>query len=70
MGKALICTFCTFCILLAGCATTPAPVENPRQVWCDHSQPRRDATADTPRAELDQINSHNAKGARWCRWEP
>lgn len=57
-------------IFLAGCASLPAPVENPRQVWCDHNNPRRDATVDTPRAELDEINEHNAKGVRWCNWRP
>lgn len=61
---------CILCILLAGCTTIPVPVENPRQVWCDHSQPRRDATAETTRAELDEINTHNAKGALWCGWKP
>lgn len=55
--------------ILAGCTTVPAPVENPRQVWCDNNSPRRDAKADTSRAELDEINSHNAKGALWCRWK-
>ncbi|MEI5680513.1 MULTISPECIES: hypothetical protein [unclassified Mesorhizobium] len=65
MGRALILS-----AFLAGCASFPAPVENPRQVWCDHNSPRRDATADTPRAELDEINTHNAKGVRWCNWRP
>lgn len=59
-----------FILLLAGCATTPAPVEDPRQVWCEHNQPRRDATMETPRAELDEINEHNAQGALWCGWTP
>ena len=66
MVKALILTI----VLLAGCNTTPAPVEDPRQVWCDHNQPRRDATEETPRAELDEINTHNAQGVIWCGWEP
>lgn len=71
MGQALIRTCAVFALVAsAGCATVPVPVENPRQVWCDHSQPRRDATVDTPRAELDEINSHNAQGSRWCGWEP
>jgi hypothetical protein len=52
-----------------GCSVT-AKIDDPRQIWCDHNQPRRDATADTPRAELDDINSHNAKGALWCGWVP
>lgn len=65
MGKALILLSG---LLLAGCTTVPAPVENPRQVWCDTNLPRRDATAETPRAVIDQINAHNAKGVLWCRW--
>lgn len=56
-------------VLLAGCTTTPAAVSDPRRIWCDTSTPRRDATADTPRGELDEINAHNAKGARWCGWK-
>jgi len=62
----------TLLLVLAACQTTqaPAPVADPRQVWCDSNQPRRDATAETPRAELDEINAHNAKGALWCGWEP
>lgn len=54
----------------AGCTTARMPVENPRQVWCDHNEPRRDATPETPRAELDEINSHNRKGQKWCGWRP
>lgn len=65
MVKALILS-----LLLAGCAAVPRPVDNPRGVWCDHNQPRRDATADTPRGELDQINTHNAQGVQWCGWHP
>lgn len=53
----------------AGCTTTTR-IENPREVWCDHNRPRRDAVAETARAELDEINGHNAKGTRWCGWEP
>lgn len=64
MGKALILSLA----ILAGCTTVPAPVENPRQVWCDNNSPRRDATAETPRSVIDEINTHNAKGVLWCRW--
>lgn len=53
----------------AGCSAM-ARTENPRAVWCKHNHPRRDATADTLRTELDEINGHNAKGARWCGWKP
>ena len=66
MGKAAL----ILQIFLAGCASLPSPVENPRQVWCDTNKPRRDATADTPRAELDDINEHNVLGAAWCGWKP
>lgn len=55
-------------LLLTGCTAIPKPVEDPRQVWCDTNVPRRDATAETPRWELDEINSHNARGVRWCGW--
>lgn len=55
---------------LAACATNGAAVDDPRQVWCDHSEPRRDATPEAPRAELDKINAHNFKGERWCGWKP
>ncbi len=65
MGKALMLLAA---MAIAGCTTTPAPVSNPRQIWCDTNDPRRDATAETPRGELDEINAHNAKGARWCGW--
>lgn len=67
MVKALILTVA---LALAACGTvpTPAPVENPRQVWCDHNEPRRDATETTPRAELDKINTHNFRGVEWCGW--
>src|SRR5688500_19266665 len=52
-------------LLLVGCTTT-TPVADPRKVWCEQSEPRRDATMETPRAELDEINSHNRKGMLWC----
>lgn len=57
-------------LLLAGCTTTAQPVQNPREIWCDTNSPRRDATEITPRAELDEINAHNRKGALWCGWKP
>jgi hypothetical protein len=56
--------------LLAGCTTTRAPIDNPRQVWCDTNQPRRDYTPETPRNVVDQINAHNYKGVKWCNWKP
>lgn len=65
MGKALILV-----VLLAGCASIPQTVADPRKQWCEDNQPRRDATETTPRWELDEINAHNAKGVRWCQWQP
>ena len=65
MGKALILSIA----ILAGCTTTKAPVDNPRQVWCDTNSPRRDATAETPRSVIDEINRHNRLGALWCGWK-
>jgi len=64
MGKALIVV-----LLLAGCTSTAAP-DNLRQIWCDHNQPRRDATQATPRGELDRINTLNRLGTTWCGWKP
>lgn len=56
-------------LALAACQM-PGRIENPRQIWCEQNSPRRDATLDTPRVELDEINAHNAKGAMWCGWRP
>lgn len=53
-----------------GCATTRAPIEDPRAIWCRHNEPRRDATEATPRSELDEINTYNLRGAQWCGWRP
>ncbi|MER8956456.1 hypothetical protein NKH98_27840 [Mesorhizobium sp. M0833] len=67
MGKALI-----LCLVLAGCTTT-APTGNPRQVWCDQSQPRRPSApvvAAMTRPELNEMNAFNGQGARWCGWTP
>lgn len=66
MGKALILVLS----LLTGCTTVQTAVSDPRQVWCDTSEPRRDATESTPRSVIDEINAHNAKGALWCGWKP
>ncbi|AZO00563.1 hypothetical protein EJ066_27490 [Mesorhizobium sp. M9A.F.Ca.ET.002.03.1.2] len=70
MGSAL--KVLTLCMALAACTTTP-PVNDPRQVWCDHSQPRRPSAvvvAAMTRPELDEVNAYNGKGARWCGWRP
>ena len=63
MGRALI-----LLIFLSGCQTIS--FDNPRSVWCQFNEPRRDATPTTPRAELDKINAHNIKGVQWCNWKP
>ena len=65
MAKALIVL-----LMLAGCSVTAPQVSGPRSVWCETNTPRRDATAETPRWELDEINAHNAKGVNWCGWKP
>lgn len=57
-------------LALVGCTSVPQPVDDPRQIWCDTNSPRRDATEATPRAEVDEINAHNRKGALWCGWKP
>jgi hypothetical protein len=64
MGKAALIAL----VLLAGCQTVS--VEDPRKVWCEFNQPRRDATETTPRSVLDEINAHNDKGRIWCHWNP
>lgn len=73
MGKAplrLIHALLLALSLTAGCSTIGNPVADPRAIWCETNSPRRDATADTPRSELDDINAHNRKGALWCSWVP
>ncbi len=69
MGKALIIIAA---LALTGCVSRsggPLP-SDPRSIWCDHNSPRRDATPETPRRVLDEINKHNALGAEWCGWKP
>jgi starvation-inducible outer membrane lipoprotein len=70
MVKALILAAA---ISLAACTTTPAPVEDPRRVWCEHSEPARHSPAaieQMARAELDHVNTHNRRGQEWCGWRP
>lgn len=74
MGRTIIVTIAVICAVfvlssLVGCATT-GPDLTPRSTWCDFNKPRRDATDSTPRAELDEINSHNRLGAAICGWKP
>lgn len=69
MVKAL---FLTLALALAGCTTSgtadTTPAKTYREIWCDNNVPRRDARPDSPRAEIDEINAHNRKGALWCGW--
>lgn len=67
MGKAAV----ALALILAGCVTRP--VEDPRSVWCAFNEPRRPSVAVVEamtRAELDEMNAFNAKGADWCGWRP
>ena len=59
-------------LALVSCVSKPdgSLPSDPRSIWCEHNSPRRDARADTPRAELDEINRHNAQGEKWCEWTP
>lgn len=68
MGKAALLIIALAC---CGCANKQGPLpSDPRSIWCDYNTPRRDAKSDTPRAELDEINKHNAMGEKWCGWTP
>lgn len=74
MGRKIILGIAIICAVfvaasLVGCATT-GPDLTPRKTWCDFNQPRRDATDETPRAELDEINAHNRIGTDRCGWRP
>lgn len=69
MGRAL--TICL--LLLAACTAAPPAPTDPKQVWCDQNAPRRPSVAVVTamtRAELDEINAYNARGAAWCGWTP
>ncbi len=66
MGKAALILLC----LIAGCATPKSAIRDGRVLWCEFSEPRRDATPQTPRWELDEINAHNSRGTKWCGWSP
>jgi hypothetical protein len=73
MGKALIVGLLLNAgLLLEGC-TPSLPAGNPRQVWCDHNQPRRPSAAVVTamtRPELDETNAFNGQGVKWCGWKP
>lgn len=57
-------------LVLAGCATKPASPADPRKIWCETNEPRRDATPASPRWVIDEINAQNFKGEQWCGWKP
>lgn len=56
---------------LTACTTT-APVENPRQVWCEHNRPlpklSPEAVASLSRADKEEMVARDLKGAAWCGW--
>lgn len=61
------------CLALAGCVTAPSEDGNPRKTWCDHNKPMRPSAAVfavMTRPEIDDMNSHNAQGVKWCAWQP
>lgn len=59
--------------LLAGCTTTqPAPIADPRAVWCEHNEPRRPSPEEITAMSIDEKRKaveHNRQGALWCGWE-
>jgi hypothetical protein len=72
MGKAAIILAM---LALAGCpANGNQPTgPGPKQVWCDQNSPRRPTQATVnvmSRAELDDLNIYNTKGALCCGWTP
>ena len=74
MGKTIILGIAVISVVfvmatLVGCATAGTDL-SPRQTWCDQNKPRRDATPETPRWVIDEINAHNSIGAERCNWTP
>lgn len=64
-------------LALAGCNEVRPPrapaVSDPKTVWCDQNTPRRPTAATIAvmsRADLDDMNQHNRRGAAWCEWKP
>ncbi len=59
-------------LMLAACATPgPAPIADPRAVWCEQNDPGRRTEAQIlqmSRAEVDKLNAYNDKGELWCGW--
>lgn len=58
-------------LLLAACATAPAPIADPRAVWCEQNDPQRPTEAHIlkmTRAEIDKLNAYNDRGVEWCGW--
>jgi hypothetical protein len=60
-------------LLLAGCATAPQPVENPRAVWCETNKPYylpEFAIAAMDRKGKENYLAYHLQGERWCKWAP
>ena len=57
--------------ILAGCATTaPAPIVEPKKVWCENnSMPQGDLKAND-RASKEWLVAYWMRGERWCGWKP
>jgi hypothetical protein len=59
-------------LVLAACTTSPAPIADPRTVWCETNSPRRPSLAEIAvmqPVEKKAAVEHNRKGALWCGWE-
>lgn len=61
-------------LALAGCNTTkPAPIADPKAVWCEENEPTRYTPAEravlATEVKADAL-AHNLKGADWCGWKP
>lgn len=60
-------------LALAGCATSPGPIADPRAVWCSENEPIRlpaTAIALLSRAEKERLLAYLLKGEAWCGWKP
>lgn len=60
-------------LVLAGCVSTPAPIEDPRAVWCAENEPQRPSIEEIAAMSIErkrEIAVHNRKGADWCGWKP
>jgi hypothetical protein len=60
-------------LALAGCATSPGPIADPRAVWCAENDPIRlpvTAIATLSRPEKERLLAYLLKGEAWCGWKP